>query len=656
MGHDNNQSANEASLENLTRWVISKPNENHPRMSALVMAWARDKNTGLPRYILELDKNERGADCNCECISCKQPLIAVNVAKKEYVRRPHFRHPKGTKIDECLVLTAREAALRMLLEDDEIQLPKYAYTTKVEGLSGDYYSAWVEKPSERVRISDFHFEDSANAILTLKDGRKFRVRLTGKAEVIVEQSGEATVIPTIVLESDDPAIASMSPEELRSHLDIIVDGLSWCSYWPDEELHKQATGEAQAVAMQNLDWLSNDDVIHDGADTKFKRETLLHRKAKEIFEKRLQIQLPDMPIEVEATFPNGKRIKNKGLLPCPFLSLESVTLEKHLGPIKPDILAKPITTYGWSAPHLIVEVTVTNSIDEERIERLRRTNLPVLEIDISRMGGTVNEAEFERLIVEEKAGKRWLYHPTAKKIERMTTSQWSDRYLNSVYQYAQLRRDEEDNEHYSDSVIEAHRRLMFNASMLELHGFPEISDDIFLEGRGNLIERLLSMKLNTAVGYKLQTAWQVVNAILQDREKSKKWHTFYLAAIEIYQPTLSKNQSERINKWSQSVHESLERGEDTYRRSRKYDRLISLLFPEMADLVLRPLPGNTQKKAASKPLNTGWNVDRLSSVIDDEPYLKGREYQEWKRLHPDSAKRWENSLIFDRGLHDIEDD
>jgi hypothetical protein len=44
--------------------------------------------------------HQRGARCNCKCISCGLPLTAVNAAKTEFQKRPHFRHPEGAESRE----------------------------------------------------------------------------------------------------------------------------------------------------------------------------------------------------------------------------------------------------------------------------------------------------------------------------------------------------------------------------------------------------------------------------------------------------------------------------------------------------------------------------------------------------------------------------
>ena len=101
--------------------VVVRPNSPEAAKRALaelVMAWARDSVTGQPRYIGEIDAHHRGSKCGCECPSCGLPLIAVNAAKEEVQRRPHFRHPEGAQRDDCAILAARTAALRLLSEDE----------------------------------------------------------------------------------------------------------------------------------------------------------------------------------------------------------------------------------------------------------------------------------------------------------------------------------------------------------------------------------------------------------------------------------------------------------------------------------------------------------------------------------------------------------
>ena len=115
--------------------------------SGQVMAWARDIKTGEPVYILELDVTRTGSNCDCECPSCNLPLTAVNAAKSEYIKRPHFRHPDGAEKSDCMYLSARLAALQLLRDQGFILLPKRQQSGNSVGLSGTQYEAWVDHPA-----------------------------------------------------------------------------------------------------------------------------------------------------------------------------------------------------------------------------------------------------------------------------------------------------------------------------------------------------------------------------------------------------------------------------------------------------------------------------------------------------------------------------
>ncbi len=60
---------------------------------------------------------------------------------------------------------------------------------------------------------------------------------------------------------------------------------------------------------------------------------------------------------------------------------------------------------------LLVEVTVTHGIDEEKRRRIRELNLATLEIDLSLLGGRITREDLRNLIVDQTVGKRWVHHP-----------------------------------------------------------------------------------------------------------------------------------------------------------------------------------------------------------------------------------------------------
>ncbi|MBT9589977.1 MAG: hypothetical protein IV089_03555, partial [Thiobacillus sp.] len=632
-------------------------------MGDLVMAWARDRTTEDPRYIGELGEHQRGANCNCECISCGLPLVAVNAAKTTFKIRPHFRHPEGAEKSSCLILAARAAALATLKSTGILELPRRRQSARVAGLSGEYYDAWVETPPEQVRVHDFKFHDRVSGILTLEDGRQLKVELIGS--VGPDTSSETgALIPTILMSVEDPHIAGMPPEELIKRLRLIVDNASWCSHWNDEALALEADEAAREMAVDALDWLGDDVSFPDAVDGDVKRETLLHLKAKEILEREKRIFLPDLSIEVEAKLLNGELLYKQDVVPGQMVQLESVILEKNLGRIKPDVMANTIEAPAWPAGTILIEVTVTNTISEERIERIKAVNIPTIEIDISKMGGRFTEAEFERLVIEELAGKRWLHHPRMaqeeirlrreltievniantielgrldlerkhKEIKSVSVDKWAHQYLHSVQSHAEARVQVEVSGGDPQGREDALERIYECAAGLSAYGFQEAQDKALFWQRGNILERILSLKQNKASGYKLDTAWQVINSILQERPPHSKWQTLYLIATKVYKPTLNTQQAERVADWRNEVWRSLGHGEQTYQRSREYDNLLALLFPELAEALAQSLTrkmysANRQPSIASATQNRlagqngyvqfGYRNSRVSISVSD---------------------------------------
>lgn len=652
-------------LRAASHWSVAKTDDSSENISTddLVMAWAEDINTGEPRYIGELGVEQRGARCNCQCISCKLPLIAVNAATPRFKRRPHFRHPTGAEKNACLVLAARYAALQMLKDEGVLELPRHRQSASVTGLSGKYYEAWIETPPERVRISNFEFKDKASAILTLDDGRQLTIRLVGRIEAR-ETSSEFTVSlsPTILLIVDDPSISALAPNELRKRLQLISAEGIWCSYWNNKSIIDEATDAARKEAETALDWLGELADLPAGLGADIKRETLLHIKAKEILEQEKRICLPSLDFEASIALKNGNVLSKNKSLAGRVAILESVTLEKRVGRIRPDVVASVISPSELVEKQLLIEITVTNTITDERIDRIRREGMPALEIDISRMGGVVTESEFARLIVDELAGKRWLFHPLSERENSLLEAElayeaslvneqeriysetiatpakeWARLYLEAVISHGDIRAKDDGPDSDSSLLQNSQNLVRRYAENLAANGYPEAADDELFRQRGNILERLLSLKLNRAVGYKLDSAWQVINAILQERPPYSQWQTLYLMGIKAWQPSLNQEQANRVAEWRSEVIRSLNAGERKYQRDRKYDRLLGLLFPELETALLKPL-GNSSFNTSPESKSSVIYKSHNDSI---DPWLRGKALEAWKRDHPEAAKQWE---------------
>lgn len=578
----------------------SKPSKA-ANSSELVLAWAVDLETGRPRYILELDAAHNGAKCNCKCPSCNLPLTAINAGKSTFQHRPHFRHPKGAAREKCLIIAARRAIDEMFSRLGRIALPRRRRSREIEGLSGNYHDAWIEQPAESVRISDCVFEDDANAILTLDDGRRLHVRLVGRSELANNSGDEGRLTACIEIQADDPAVAYMDPEEIFSRLELAWSEGCWVRHWADDEMNAEAEALAIAKAIDALDWFDTGDLPDDLSSAE-RRETLLHREVKAILERERRIRVPELKAKAEWQRANGFTDIRTWSSPDVELRLSSVDLEVHLGHSVPDVVASWVDEDGWSHS-MLIEVTVTNTITEERIERLSSLGWPVLEIDISRMGGSVTRDEFTRLVLDEVAGKRWLYHPVIEEehihlvilmqqeevratelarqrqaILDVPAEAWGKRYLDAFRRRWQEQSSFSDGPPDTVGWHQARSDLSEAIHGLEAHGYPaSLLDEHPLR---TVIARILSFHDSTGIEYRTDV-WGVINAILCDRDRAKKWHTIYLIALKAYPQMLTEEHQEKVAAWRKSVVTSIRDESETYVRETTYDRLIGLLFPKM---------------------------------------------------------------------------
>jgi len=655
-------------------------------LADLVMAWARDIATGQPRYILELTPSQRGAHCGCECASCGLPLIAVNAGKTEFMRRPHFRHPEGTQRDDCMVLTARVAVLRQLQDAGWIDLPKRRVTAQVMGLSGQYHDAWVEAPPQRMRISEVDYRDRAAAVVTLDDGRQFLVGLTGSPGQAGQSDGGGP--PTIFLGTDAPELAGMDPAELRERARLVPTEVCWHSHWNDAQLRAQAELAAREAAHFYFDdvpsWLE----LPPDLDPALRRETVLHYEVKRILEQEGRLTVPELRVEASCPGVDGGTVTESWLLDEEDLRLNCVRLEQRFGQLIPDVTCEAFDDEHARYLPLLIEVTVTNVIDEERLERIRENHEATLEIDLSRAGGRVNRKEFRQLVVDEVALKRWLFHPDELPMQNQLNRALLGRVRREREDIAERARLTAEREaqvramplttiaaDYLHAVkalqiatgnpIEAptaREALADAVEKLALRGFPEAGDENLLE-RDGILARLLSIRWNRPVGYGHEHLTDVLDEIRSTRGARQSEFSLYLIAVNAYPPGFDADQQRWFDGWAGEVRASLRRRERTYLRDPSYDRLLALLFPEMApglakkggkletvyELILDPKRGifvrpetperRPAKFIANQP-RARQNGQRLLDTGPGDVRLKGRDLEAWKRANPEWARAW----------------
>ncbi|MFC5510476.1 hypothetical protein ACFPOU_04945 [Massilia jejuensis] len=639
-----------------THITVRRPEQVRTRLQDNVLAWARDAGNGQLRYIMELGEHERGRASGCVCISCNKPLHSVNAAKVEWRNRPHFRHESGTEPQACKVLSARAALLASLHEGDVIVLPRLRRSIAVWGLSGAPYEGWIDVAPQPVHVGKLRFIDSTTAEVVLADGRRLRVVVSGRARIDDTEAGE-TLEPQIEICIDDPALAEMSPEELRARLVPAIEKGAWCGHWPDAAGDAAAREEAKRAAGYALDW--DEDLTDLPAD--LRRESLLHREVKAILERANSVLLPGWWLTSVGAIATDKKRTER-------VQLAGARLERKLGRIIPDVIAQ-LKTGG----ELLVEVTVTNTITAERLERIRAVDLATIELDFSHMAGALSRPALRQLVLHEVAGKVWLHHPSVSKMPgapqggflelgsrrrgttgrtkqqmlEMTEQDCARQYLAAVRELARL--DFEVDEQVSTSERnDALAAVLEAADALHVHGYPEALDYRLFDDQRTVLHRLMSLMMGYPVAYRYSKVWQVINSMLMDTGiESKSWHGLYHLAIKARGPALglTKRQDELVDEWRSRVRTSVMQREDTYRRDPQYDRLFTLLFPELVpgldNVSLRRAP------AARTSLTVGNEPDLVGVHLSREPGI-----MLWKWTLPPHGRGYELGLAASRARID----
>lgn len=598
-------------MKRSSTWSINGNAEPTNGDSSQVMAWARDIETGEPVYILELDSSRTKSQCGCECPSCDLHLIAVNAATTAYKRRPHFRHPNGAEKSDCMYLSARLAALQLLRDEGFLLLPKMRKSATSIGLSGVEYEAWVERPAERVAIRDFNFNDKAAAILTLNDGRKLRFELLGNGATFAD---DGDLIASIRMDITDPSIAGMSIEELRSRISLLPDSLCWLSHWDDADLTAQAKADADKKADDFMDLQSKYAEDLQNVDKRFRHETVLHWEVKNILAESMQLRVPSLKAFAFGSSDSGVDVERQWSRKSEVIPLLAVQTEQRVGSLIPDVMATTAPAHGGL---LLVEVTVTNQIQSERRSKIREQNLPTLEIDLSRSGGLVSRAELKEIVVDSLELKSWIHHPeidaqtkileleVAAKVgeidrEELERLEYREEVLNTpiediISEYIELiiklaEYDLLDQLSIADLSSKSAVKILLEVTSekFRIKGYLEAGDPELTDGRQAIIPRILSIKFGTGVGYKLNSAMEVMNAIKQSSSKNSTNHTIFMIAENVYRSEAnsyraeeSRNRPNWYVEWVDEVKRSIRAGESTYIRDDKFDRFLSLLFPEM---------------------------------------------------------------------------
>lgn len=165
--------------------------------------------------------------------------------------------------------------------------------------------------------------------------------------------------------------------------------------------------------------------VGDGRPCQTGQETALHKFAKEVLARRLELVLPPL----EAAEGPGKWVGYPGGT-CHF---DAAYLESRLGEIVPDVIVRK------AERHLLVEFLVTHACDEAKIARIGAMDMAAIEIDLSGLPRNISRPDLENAILTT-APRQWLHNPKLREAQAKRERRHRERDLVLGRAVAPLRR------------------------------------------------------------------------------------------------------------------------------------------------------------------------------------------------------------------------
>jgi len=576
------------------------------------MRWAEHMSSGKATYVGWLRADQNGNASGCKCPACGEDLQAVNAGKdashflKANTRGMFFRHPSGHQRKDCSFLMAKLAALHLLMERGEIDLPPPRRPGVHQGASGTTYTAEAVGRSWSGRITDKVWLDNQSARITI-DGRTVLVQLQARPNL----SSDIAVDGVITIRVDDPIVASWEPEQILQALRLDSGFSCWEKHWDDDELNAEAQQKAVTAAEESMDRIPPELGSLDGLSHLQKSETVLHAKVKEILSKAGRLRSPDCGQPVPRVMHGGSQKRPHVHIDSQSLTLSEVRLEAPLQGLVPDVMCIARSSQNPSESfQLLIEVAVTHRVDAAKRALIARRGLACIEIDLTLLMTKQRRITVDQLqsaVINDVQCKSWVFNPA---LARMVKSkelelEREDNELRKAGKREEERQqwlDELSTERLIELLIPALKNYWLTegymsvddgyellpqevAARLVRRGFKDADDTVLLKKEGLLhcLDDIRSRHLSKrSVG-----KWGGLERLAEE-PSLQKYLTLGLMALKVYSSNLSVEDLDRVSKLRQKVKESLDAGQRTYARPASHDALIGRLFPPMRNAVSKP--------------------------------------------------------------------
>lgn len=567
------------------------------------MRWAVRAESYAVVHISQLDRDETGLKCGCVCSECDARLQAVNAGRPpKAFRRPgsldqFFRHDSGQQNADCLFAAARLAALKLIVESGQLDLPPATVTHDHRAPSGHVYTATATGTALSTRVVNYHWIDRRSATLTLPDGKKILVHLQATSLTAADGQWDAE----LTIRINDPEVASWSPDEILEQIRLNPDFTCWERHWQHAELKQQALDDAVGIAARQGDAYP-EGLDYDGP-LPLESESPLHWAIKGLLAKTGRIRVPEAIQEVKMTMPDQTVVRRVARVPPTVLEILNVRLEQRLPGIVPDVLCTARDPTTGLSMELLIEVAVTHRVDESKLKKVAALGLACLELDATRfsVGGRVRLARVSTAIFDELQNKRWLHHPhladavdvvTKQLIQQQKDAQKAIETARARAAWLEGRSGEELREMYlSAAAVPAgqatilrggfHWHLSDLAGALAAQGWKSATDEA-LSGANGILHTIHWIRRWAVSEWPKREAHALERlSAFMDSQPQRKLASLVCIAFKVYAPGLTSAGRAQLEASTIRIKESLDKLETDFARVTEHDEFVAHLFPEM---------------------------------------------------------------------------
>lgn len=614
------------------------------------MRWAELKASGKPIYIGTLAAAQNGNACGCHCPSCGEDLQAVNAGKDaSHFARPgtrgmFFRHTSGHQRGDCGFIAAKLAALHLLMEQGEVDLPAPRRRHSHLGVSGQEY--WGESEGSRWRgqIQNKVWLDDQSAKITLDDGRVVLVLLRAKPDI----SCDGGIDGVITIEVDDPAVASWGPQQILDRLKLDNGFACWQKHWDDASLDAAAEHAAKDNAEAALDALPQGLVLPNGLTQFQKSETILHAKVKEILAEAGEFHAPGIMLPVKRLMDDGKEAKTSVELNSEYLKLNDVRLEHRLKGLVPDVICQAQWSSNPAKPFaLLIEVAVTHRVDEIKKKKIRSAELACVEIDLSWVSARsqrITVGHLKSAVIHGIDSKAWIFNPFINKLvqaksaelERYDLARRAERQARSdCILWLNMCSEERLLELFlsvlrlswagKSGILRVNEGHLIEAdditAQLSLRGFA-CAQEQFLVSKTGLLSHLDELK-SSLRGRWFGDRLRSLQRMDHDPEM-RRFITLGLMIVSANSTRLAAEEKGFYETLRQTVTQEVRAENRSYLRPKRHDALIARLFPEI-------------RQALNHPFGTMEAFEEKQKAIRDQKRLEMME-EARQQAHKEAQK------------------